>query len=142
MNSTTPPPDVDTLRTSTPSMLKIASSSDGYLPLHTVPTKAEAKASAKEAQKARVNEIKQQEKQLKQEEKARAKAAKQAEKSKKAKSERHFVVLPNGLGGVLGGFERWENVAIAGVEDEVNAHTGLIIIWIMKPWWLACRREF
>ena len=131
-NSTTPPPDVDTLRTSTPSMLKIASSSgsSSNLPLHTVPTKAEAKASAKEAQKeekARVNEVKQQEKQLKQEEKARAKAAKQAEKSKKAKSERHFIVLPNGLGGVLGGFERWENVAIAGVEDEVNAHTGLFI---------------
>jgi hypothetical protein len=63
-------------------------------------------------EKAR-EEVKQQEKRLKQEEKARAKAAKQGEKFRKAKSERHFVVLPNGLGGVLGGFEQWENVAIA-----------------------------
>jgi len=131
-NGIIPPPDIDTLRTSTPSTLKIVTStgSSYNLPVHTVPTKAEVKASAKEVQKeekAREKEVKQQEKQLKQEEKARAKAAKQEEKSRKAKPERHFVVLPNGLGGVLGGFEQWENVAIAGVEDEVNAHTGLFI---------------
>lgn len=131
-NEIVPPPDMDTSRTLTPSTSKVASStgSSSNLPLHTVPTKAEAKASAKETlkeQKARENEVKQQEKQLKQEEKARAKAAKQEEKTRKAKSERHFVVLPNGLGGILGGFEQWENVAIAGVDDEVNAHTGLFI---------------
>ena len=131
-NGIIPPPDIDTPRTSTPSTLKIVTStgSSSNLPVHTVPTKAEAKASAKEMQKeekAREKEAKQQEKRLKQEEKARAKAAKQEEKSRKAKPERHFVILPNGLGGVLGGFEQWENVAIAGVEDEVNAHTGLFI---------------
>lgn len=58
------------------------------------------------------------------EEKARTKAAKQ-EKSRKAKSERYFVVLPNGLGEALGRFEQWENIAITGVE--VNAHTGFFI---------------
>ena len=127
-NGIIPPPDMNT---STPSTLNVASSmgSSPSLPLHTVPTKAEAKAYAKGSQKeekAREKEVKQQEKQLKREERARAKAAKQ-ENNRKAKPERHFVVLPNGLGGVLGGFERWENVAIAGVEDEVNAHTGLFI---------------
>ncbi|KIM42249.1 hypothetical protein M413DRAFT_444684 [Hebeloma cylindrosporum] len=152
-NGIIPPPDMDislTSRPATPSSSKIVSSTNNSPgpPVHTVPTKAEAKASAKERQKeekardkevkeqekrlrqeekSREKEVKQQEKQLKQEEKARAKAAKQEEKARKAKTERHFVVLPNGLGGVLGGFEQWENVAIAGVDDEVNAHTGLFI---------------
>ncbi|KJA26924.1 hypothetical protein HYPSUDRAFT_132290 [Hypholoma sublateritium FD-334 SS-4] len=46
---------------------------------------------------------------------------------KKKKKRRHFVVLPTGLGQYLGGLERWEEVPIAGVADEVNAHTGIFI---------------
>lgn len=65
--------------------------------------------------------IKEEEKQAKQEEKS----AKESEK--KSKPMRHFVILPNGLGSMLGGMDKWENVPIAGVEDEVNAHTGLFI---------------
>ncbi|KDR72511.1 hypothetical protein GALMADRAFT_252627 [Galerina marginata CBS 339.88] len=102
------------------------------------PTKSEAKAVQKEANKQLKEEQKvvkeaekqkkREEKQVKQEEKAQAKALQQQEKkAKKSKIERHFVVLPNGLGQVLGGMEKWENVPIAGVEDEVNAHTGLFI---------------
>ncbi|KAF8180430.1 hypothetical protein BJ912DRAFT_1033013 [Pholiota molesta] len=49
------------------------------------------------------------------------------DKNKKPKQERHFVVLPTGMGQFLGGMEKWERVQIAGVEDEVNAHTGLFI---------------
>ena len=37
----------------------------------------------------------------------------------------HFIVLPKGLGQVLGGVDKWERVLIGGVEDEVSAHTGL-----------------
>ncbi|PPR01982.1 hypothetical protein CVT24_011109, partial [Panaeolus cyanescens] len=48
-------------------------------------------------------------------------------KKKMTKYGRHFVVLPNGMGEYLGGWHRWENVVIAGVKDEVNAHTGLFI---------------
>ncbi|KAF8962314.1 hypothetical protein BDZ97DRAFT_1121982 [Flammula alnicola] len=94
-------------------------------PLHTAPTKSETKAAQKEADK----QLKLQEKQFKQEEKSKIKALKQQEKekSKKNKTERHFVILPNGLGQVLGGMEKWENVPIGGVEDEVNAHTGLFM---------------
>ena len=57
--------------------------------------------------------------------------AKQAEKPKeKNKQEkpgvgRHFIVLPRGLGIALGGIDKWEQVLIGGVEDEVSAHTGL-----------------
>lgn len=40
---------------------------------------------------------------------------------------RHFVVLPTGLGEVLGGASKWEKVLIEGVEDEVAAHCGLFI---------------
>lgn len=80
-------------------------------------SKSELKAAHKEETKHR-----------KEEEKAKAKAAKQEEKvSKKSKTVRHFVVTPTGLGQVLGGLEKWENVPIAGVDDEVNAHTGLFI---------------
>ncbi|KAG6861149.1 hypothetical protein C0995_003417 [Termitomyces sp. Mi166 len=39
----------------------------------------------------------------------------------------HFVVLPNGLGEALGGWENWEKVVIGGVENEVAAHCGLFI---------------
>ncbi|KAG6844028.1 hypothetical protein H0H87_010493 [Tephrocybe sp. NHM501043] len=56
------------------------------------------------------------------------KQLKKAEKDKnKAKSARHFIVLPTGLGQVLGGGENWEKVLIAGVDDEVAAHCGLFI---------------
>jgi len=57
-------------------------------------------------------------------------------KSSKAKSEkgkgkekhgRHFIVLPTGLGKKFGGGERWENIVVGGVEDEVAAHCGLFI---------------
>ncbi|KAH9477613.1 hypothetical protein JR316_0009837 [Psilocybe cubensis] len=80
-------------------------------------SKSELKAAHKEEKKHR-----------KEEEKAKAKSAKQEEKEhKKSKTVRHFVVTPTGLGQVLGGLEKWENVPIAGVDDEVNAHTGLFI---------------
>ena len=49
------------------------------------------------------------------------------QKAKKNISSRHFVVLPTGLGRVLGGGHKWEPVIIAGVQDEVAAHTGLFI---------------
>jgi hypothetical protein len=39
----------------------------------------------------------------------------------------HFVVLPTGLGQVLGGLQYWEKLQIAGVQDEVAAHMGLFI---------------
>ena len=39
---------------------------------------------------------------------------------KKQKKRRHFVVLPTGLGQYLGGLEQWEEVPIAGVNDEVS----------------------
>jgi hypothetical protein len=39
----------------------------------------------------------------------------------------HFVVLPTGLGEVLGGSSKWEKVLIKGAEDEVAAHCGLFI---------------
>lgn len=46
---------------------------------------------------------------------------------KRKKKRRHFVVLPTGLGQYLGGMDRWEEVPIAGVDDEVNAHTGIFM---------------
>lgn len=45
----------------------------------------------------------------------------------KAKGARNFIVLPTGLGGILGGEESWEKVVIGGVDDEVAAHCGLFI---------------
>lgn len=56
------------------------------------------------------------------------KEIKQAEKKKlkdKKEKGKHFIVLPRGLGHVLGGVDKWERVTIGGVEDEVSAHTGL-----------------
>ncbi|KAG7445324.1 uncharacterized protein BT62DRAFT_897963 [Guyanagaster necrorhizus] len=47
--------------------------------------------------------------------------------AKKGKIGRHFIVLPTGLGRILGGGEKWEKVLIAGVRDEVGAHCGLFI---------------
>jgi hypothetical protein len=38
---------------------------------------------------------------------------------------RHFIVLPTGLGRILGGERCWEKVVIHGVEDEVAAHVGI-----------------
>lgn len=64
----------------------------------------------------------------KEKEKRLKKLKKEQEKeAKKGKVPRHFVVLPTGLGKVLGGGEKWEKVLIAGVEDEVAAHCGLFI---------------
>ncbi|KAJ8473195.1 hypothetical protein ONZ45_g16387 [Pleurotus djamor] len=48
-------------------------------------------------------------------------------KEKKLKPGRHFIVLPTGLGAILGGGENWERVLIEGVGDEVEAHCGLFI---------------
>lgn len=104
-------------------------------------TQSEAKA----AQKAQEKAMKEHEKQRKQAEKVQAKEAKRLQKQReadaksarkaerdekdkdKAKPGRHFIVLPTGLGQVLGGDKNWEKVLIGGVEDEVAAHTGLFI---------------
>ncbi|KIK55492.1 hypothetical protein GYMLUDRAFT_47695 [Collybiopsis luxurians FD-317 M1] len=59
--------------------------------------------------------------------KAMQKAALKATKTSKVKAGRHFVVLPTGVGAILGGGDQWENVIIAGVDDEVAAHCGLFI---------------
>jgi hypothetical protein len=59
------------------------------------------------------------EKQIKEAEKTKVKEKNKQEKGK------HFIVLPRGLGNVLGGVDKWERVIIGGVEDEVSAHTGL-----------------
>lgn len=48
-------------------------------------------------------------------------------KVKKPKPGKHFIVLPTGLGKLLGGDSNWERVLIEGVNDEVAAHTGLFI---------------
>ncbi|KAJ6457777.1 hypothetical protein C8R47DRAFT_169174 [Mycena vitilis] len=71
---------------------------------------------AKELEKARAKEMKRVEKQ-------RAKA----EKSAKGKPGHHFIVLPTGLGQILGGGDKWEKVVIEGCDDEVAAHCGLFI---------------
>lgn len=49
------------------------------------------------------------------------------EKRHAVKSGKHFIVLPKGLGHVLGGMDKWEQVLIGGVEDEVSAHTGIFM---------------
>jgi hypothetical protein len=43
----------------------------------------------------------------------------------KKKRGHHFIVLPTGLGRVLGGERCWEKVVIQGAEDEVAAHTSV-----------------
>ncbi|KAF8156645.1 hypothetical protein B0H34DRAFT_469595 [Crassisporium funariophilum] len=125
-------------------------------PMHTAPTKSEFKAIQKATQKAQKEvekQAKQDEKAKEKERKAHLKAKQQEEKAKsdeskaiekkrlkalqvqrkaeqdaaKPKSGYHFIVLPNGLGAVFGGFDRWEQVLIGGVQDEVSAHTGLFI---------------
>ncbi|KAG5644496.1 hypothetical protein DXG03_008323, partial [Asterophora parasitica] len=86
---------------------------------------------AKDLDKARQREEKSRQKALKTEQKrhdAEAKKARKAEKERnKVKHGRHFIVLPTGLGQVLGGYDKWEKVLIGGVEDEVAAHCGLFI---------------
>lgn len=49
------------------------------------------------------------------------------EKKSAVRPGRHFVVLPTGLGEVLGGSDKWEKVLVTGAADEVAAHTGLFI---------------
>lgn len=88
---------------------------------------AEQKKREAEEKKREAEEKKQQterEKALEKEQKALTKEQKALTKEQKP---RHFVVLPTGLGQILGGGERWESVPIAGVEDEVAAHCGLFI---------------
>ncbi|KAI3613137.1 hypothetical protein WG66_001494 [Moniliophthora roreri] len=86
------------------------------------------KAALKEQQKAEKERLKQQkriEKERAKEVKAAARAA--AREKGKEKVGRHFVVLPTGLGAILGGGDKWEKVLIAGVDDEVAAHCGMFI---------------
>ena len=52
---------------------------------------------------------------------------KSEEKKSKARPGHHFVILPTGLGEVLGGATKWEKVVIEGAADEVEAHCGLFI---------------
>ena len=59
------------------------------------------------------------EKQIKEAEKKKVKEKKKQDKGN------HFIVLPRGIGHVLGGVDKWERVIIGGVDDEVSAHTGL-----------------
>jgi hypothetical protein len=89
-------------------------------------TKAEAKT-AKSEEKQRV---KAEAKSAKSEEKQRVKADRAVEHTAKAKEKkmgRHFIVLPTGVGQVLGGGDKWDKVVIEGVKDEVAAHCGLFI---------------
>ncbi|KAF9460411.1 hypothetical protein BDZ94DRAFT_1266177 [Collybia nuda] len=107
-------------------------------PIQTAATKSEAAASDKAARRA----MKDHEKALKQAEKVREKELKRIQKQRevdfksasklekdksKGKAGHHFIVLPTGLGQVLGGGEKWEKVPIGGVDDEVAAHCGLFI---------------
>lgn len=98
------------------------------------------KSAEKERDKAAKQASKDREKALKAASKERERALKAAEKERKKReselkkkdarsqpTSRHFVVLPTGLGAVLGGGEKWEKVRIDGVEDEVAAHCGLFI---------------
>lgn len=134
--------------TSAPESLTTSATSPSEPPIHTAPTKSEAKAALKSEEKLRKQLEKERvaiekgaEKQRKQAEKGLEKQRKGAEKdlqkvqkeqkekgkNKKARGTHHFIVLPTGLGQVLGGGEKWEKVLIGGVEDEVAAHTGLFI---------------
>lgn len=103
-------------------------------------TKSQAKADAKAAkkeQKAVETERKSEEKKHRKSENERKKEQKVLqkesakavvkEKKNKVKVGHHFVVLPTGLGAILGGGDNWEKVVIDGVEDEVAAHCGLFI---------------
>ncbi|KAF9261744.1 hypothetical protein L218DRAFT_961241 [Marasmius fiardii PR-910] len=78
----------------------------------------------KKAEKEREKELK---KARKEREKKAKMAAKAAAKADNEKVGRHFVVLPTGLGAILGGGDKWEQIVIGGVEDEVAAHCGMFI---------------
>ncbi|KAJ7595013.1 hypothetical protein C8J56DRAFT_1123754, partial [Mycena floridula] len=71
--------------------------------------------------------LKERAKQIKSLEKQQKKEAKQHKEKTKVRKGKHFIVLPTGLGQVLGGGEKWEKVFVRGVEDEVAAHCGLFI---------------
>jgi hypothetical protein len=88
--------------------------------------KAVAKAAKAEEKERRALE-KTREKELKKIQKQRTKEEKDAKARSKGKPGHHFIVLPTGLGKILGGGEKWEKVVIGGVEDEVQAHCGLFI---------------
>lgn len=65
-------------------------------------------------------------------EKALRKQRERERKREEPRPARHFIVLPRLSGSTssalhFGSRERWENVTIAGVEDEVGAHCGLFI---------------
>lgn len=66
-------------------------------------------------------------KQMKKAEKLTLKEQIKQGKTQGSKPGKHFIVLPKGLGQALGGTDKWEQVLIEGVEDEVSAHTGLFI---------------
>ena len=96
-------------------------------PADKVTTKATQKAekeaakTAQKAEKARVKEAKAADKALKKQHEAELKI------KKDIIPPRHFIVLPTGVGRVLGGGENWEQIQIGGVQDEVAAHCGLFI---------------
>ncbi|KAF7343253.1 hypothetical protein MVEN_01757100 [Mycena venus] len=88
--------------------------------------KALAKAT-KAAEKERRAAEKARDKELKKLQKQRAKEEKDQKARAKGKPGHHFIVLPTGLGQILGGGDKWEKVVIGGVDDEVAAHCGLFI---------------
>jgi hypothetical protein len=90
------------------------------------PPPLDAKA-AKAAEKERRNIEKAREKEQKKLRKQREKEEKAEKARAKGKPGHHFIVLPTGVGQVLGGGDKWEKVVIGGVEDEVAAHCGLFI---------------
>ncbi|KAJ6588099.1 hypothetical protein B0H19DRAFT_1247806 [Mycena capillaripes] len=82
---------------------------------------------AKKAEKERRALEKSREKELKKMQKQRAKEEKAEKARTKGKPGHHFIVLPTGLGQILGGGEKWEKIVISGCDDEVGAHCGLFI---------------
>ncbi|KAJ7507006.1 hypothetical protein B0H11DRAFT_1793886 [Mycena galericulata] len=117
----------------TPSLVSEASGSTVSSPLSPSPhspgtpdAKALAKA-AKAADKERREAEKARDKDLKKIQKQRAKEEKEERARTKGKPGHHFIVLPTGLGQILGGGDKWEKVVIGGVDDEVGAHCGLFI---------------
>ncbi|KAJ7753888.1 hypothetical protein B0H14DRAFT_2979703 [Mycena olivaceomarginata] len=99
-------------------------------PLSPTPASSDPKVvakAAKAAEKERRALEKAREKEMKKIQKQRAKEEKEDKARAKGKAGHHFIVLPTGLGQVLGGGEKWEKVVIGGVEDEVAAHCGLFL---------------
>lgn len=81
------------------------------------PISSSASSSSKEDKEKHLQELQQQKK----------KEVKALKEKHKIKGGRHFIVLPTGLGQVLGGSDKWEKVSVGGVQDEVAAHCGLFI---------------